>query len=359
MIRTRSTRLCFGRLVAGSVLSAAACSDGAGPTVAPAQLTPLHVLTLATYDGSGQAVHPDATATPLSWGGGAEQLFVTPYPNSAATLENPSLFSGGLLDWRVLPGVTNPIVLPPEIGFLSDPDQLFNPETNELWLYYRVVTTENEIFLTRASSPSTWSAPIMVASGANHSIISPSVVRRGPGDWLMWAVNSGPDGCGGGATTVDLRRSRDGINWSNALTTDLAEMNAFAWHIDVEWIPSRGEFWAVYNVKIPGSCATSALHFAQSRDGVHWVPAAGPVLQRGALPEFADIVYRGSLQYDQDSDTITLWYSGARYVRGRYTWSIATEQLTSSAFFARIMAVAPAPVASVTTALRLTNADAP
>ncbi len=98
---------------------------------------------------------------------------------------------------------------------LSDPDQVFNPETNELWLYYRAVTTENEIFLIRGSGPSTWSTPTLVAHAANHSIVSPTVVRRGPGDWLMWAVNSGPEGCAGGATTVELRRSGDGVNWSN------------------------------------------------------------------------------------------------------------------------------------------------
>lgn len=357
MMRTLITRRFLGTGVLAFVLATAACSDGAGPHVV--QLTDIHILTLTTYDGSGQAVHPDAAATPPSWGAGAEQLFVTPYPNGNATLENPSLYTGGLLDWLVPPGVTNPIVARPDVGYLSDPDQVFNPETNELWLYYRAVTTENEIFLIRGSGPSTWSAPTLVAHAANHSIVSPTVVRRGPGDWLMWAVNSGPEGCAGGATTVELRRSSDGVNWSNAVPTDLAEIGAFAWHIDVEWIPSRQEFWAIYNVKIPGSCTTSALHFAQSTDGVHWFIAPSPVLGRGAIPEFADIVYRASLQYDQPSDNITLWYSGAQFSNGRYTWRIATEQLTFSAFFARVMAVTPSSGSSVTTAPPLTNTDAP
>jgi hypothetical protein len=143
-------------------------------------------------------------------------------------------------------------------------------------------------------------------------------------------------------------------------TTDLSEVNAFAWHIDVEWIPSKQEFWAIYNVKIPGSCTTSELHFARSTDGLHWVMAGGPVLVRGAIPAFADIVYRASLLYDEATDSITLWYSGARFQDGRYDWRIATERLTASAFFERLAASGlPGGGLGVTTAPPLTDADAP
>jgi hypothetical protein len=359
MIRTLFNRLFLGSRVLVCVLAAAACSDGAAPHVLPPPPLPdVRVLTLVTYDGSGQAVHPDAAVTPLTWGAAATQLFVTPYPNGDATKENPSLYVGtSLLDWLVPVGVTNPIARPVN-GYLSDPDQLFNPETNELWLYYRAVTTENQIFLIRGSGPSSWSTPTLVASAPNHSIVSPTVVRRGAGDWLMWSVNSGASGCTSAATTVELRRSSDGVTWSDPVTTDLSETNAFAWHIDVEWIPSKQEFWAISNVKVPGSCPTAALDFAKSLDGVHWLPAAGPVLVRGAIPAFADIVYRASLLYDEASDNITLWYSGARFDNGRYTWKIATERVAASAFFARLAALAGA-VVGVTSAPPLTDADAP
>jgi hypothetical protein len=356
MIETPFARLWFGSRLLASVLVLAACSDGAGPIVVPPP-SPIHVLTLVTYDGSGQAVHPDVAITPPSWGGAATQLFVTPYPNGDASKENPSLYAGSLFDWLVPAGVTNPIARPAS-GYLSDPDEVFNPETNELWLYYRGVTTENQIFLIKGSGPSHWTTPTMVASAPNHSIVSPTVVRRGAGDWLMWSVNSGVSGCVSGATTVELRRSSDGITWSDPVTTDLREPNAFAWHIDVEWIPSRQEFWATYNVKVPGSCTTAALDFAESADGLHWVPAAAPVLTRGAIPEFSDIVYRASLLYDDTTDGITLWYSGARFENDRYTWRIATEELSRSDFFARIGTPHPSG-ASITTAPPLTAADAP
>jgi hypothetical protein len=203
-------------------------------------------------------------------------------------------------------------------GYLSDPDELYNPETNEVWLYYRAVVNANEIFLIRAKSPTERSEPILVASGANHTIVSPTVVRRGPRDWLMWSVNSGALGCTSATTTVELRHSVDGVSWSDPLPTDLADRDSYPWHIDVEWIPERSEFWAVYNVKQGGSCTTATLHFATSKDGLTWTPAQSPVLNRGVIAAFNDIVYRAATYYDAANGVITLWYSGARFENGVY-----------------------------------------
>ena len=335
----------------------ASCSDAAGPNPHPS--VDVHLLALETFDGSGQAVHPDAAVTPLAWGGSEIGLFATPYPGGDASKENPSLYTGqSLLDWRVPTGVMNPIARP-IAGYLSDPDEVFNPETNELWLYYRGVNTVNEIFLVRGSAPAVWSQPTLVATGIYHAIVSPTVVRQGPGDWLMWSVNSGTGGCTSTSTTVELRRSADGVRWSDPITTDLSEGSLFAWHIDVEWIPARGEFWAIYNVKVAGSCTTPALHFARSVDGVHWSIEPGAVLNRGAIPAFADIVYRGSLLYDETTDMVTLWYSGARFDNGRYTWRVATERVSGSEFFNRVTAIAGGTAPAPTNAPPLTDDTAP
>jgi hypothetical protein len=237
---------------------------------------------------------------------------------------------------------------------------VFNPETGELWLYYRAVNTQNQIFLVRGTAPSLWSTPTLVASGSNHTIVSPTVVRRGEGDWLMWSVNSGAVGCSSSSTTVEMRRSIDGVHWSDPVTTDLVEEGAFAWHIDVEWIAARSEFWAVYNVKVPGSCTTAALHFATSIDGLRWDVQPGAVLVRGAIPAFDDIVYRASLLYDDPSRSVTLWYSGARFGDSGYAWRIATEVVGLDVFLARVTsALQLGTVPPVSIAPPLTNADAP
>jgi hypothetical protein len=335
-----------------------ACADAAGPTVGPP--SSVQLLPLVTFDGSGQAVHPDAAITPVAWGGSDAELFATPYPNGDASKENPSLYTKrSMLDWFVPDGVMNPIARP-DGGYLSDPDQVFNPETSELWLYYRAVNTENQIFLIKGAGPTAWSAPTLVVQGVNHTIVSPTVVRRSRGDWLMWSVNSGTVGCTSSSTTVELRRSADGVTWSAPTTTDLTEPDVSAWHIDVQWIPTRNEFWAIYNVKVPGSCTTAALHFATSADGEHWNVLPGPALSRGVIPAFADIVYRSSVLFDASAGSVTLWYSGARFADNRYTWRVATETLALQSFLDRV--ATPLPFGTgigVTSAPPLTNADAP
>jgi hypothetical protein len=349
----------YRALLCAALVAGVACTDTAGP-VPPPPPNDIHLLALQTFDGSGEAVHPDPAMTPASWGASMSQLMVTPYPNGDASKENPSLFEGrSASEWFIPEGVMNPIARPAS-GYLSDPDELYNPDAGELWLYYRGVTAQNEVFLIRATSPAQWSAPLLVASAPNHSIVSPSVVRRGTGDWMMWSVNSGPVGCASAATSVELRRSTDGVNWSAPVTTDLAEADNYPWHIDVEWIPSRGEFWSVYNVKTAGSCTTAALHFATSVDGVHWVPGHSAVLARGRILAFEDIVYRGAISYDADADQVTLLYSGARFHNSRYTWRVATEQMTLEAFLSRVNALAfPGSGTGLTSAPPLTNADAP
>jgi hypothetical protein len=345
-------------LLCAALAGAVACTDAAAP-VPPPPPNGIQLLTLQTFDGSGQAVHPDPAITPPSWGASSNQLMVTPYPNGDASKENPSLFEGrSPREWFIPEGVMNPIARPAG-GYLSDPDELYNPDAGELWLYYRGVTTQNEVFLIRAPSPTHWSAPVLVASAPNHSIVSPTVVRRGVGDWMMWSVNSGGSGCTSATTTVELRRSSDGVTWSGPVTTDLAELDHFPWHIDVEWIPSRGEFWSVYPVKVAGSCTTAALHFATSTDGIHWTPTISPVLARTVVPAFDDIVYRGAISYDADADLVTLLYSGAKFDNNRYTWRVATEQMTLGELFRRVNAPPIAGTVIVTTAPPLTDGDAP
>jgi hypothetical protein len=320
---------------------------------------PLQAVSITTYDGSGQAVHPDFIPHPPIGALGADFLALTPYPQGNATYENPSVFDGGdLLHWSIPAGGHNPVVSP-HGGYLSDPDAVFDPGSGEIRLYYRQVTDDNQIWLVRSADRVTWSTPVLVAHAANHAIVSPTVVRRGAGDWYMWSVNSGAAGCTASSTTIELRRSSDGVAWSAPQTVVVTGMSGWAWHLDVEWIPSRREFWALYPAKMPGGCTTAALYFARSADGLHWTASPGPLLARGALAELQDVVYRSSLSYDADDDLVTIWYSGARYDAGAYRWHVAVEQLTSSELEARVAVVRASGAADLTASPPLTNATAP
>jgi len=302
----------------------AATANVVRPDVA---LTPL---TLTTPDGSGQTVHPDYVAMPAAWISAGQYLAITPYPGGNANYENPSLYtSSDDIAWAAPAGVHNPVVLPTR-GYLSDPDVVYNPEHNELWLYFRAVDDRNEIRLMRSTDGVHFTQPVTVASGLNHVIVSPTVVRRGTNDWLMWSVNSNV-GCTASTTTVELRRSTNGVDWSAPRTVSLSQPGYSVWHIEVQWVPSRQEYWALYNGKTAGSCTTPALFLATSADGETWKTFPSPVLAHGVIREFEDIVYRSTFAYDPSDDAISFWYSGARYESPNYLWRSAYERRARTA----------------------------
>jgi hypothetical protein len=291
-------------------------------------------LRLTTYEGSGQTVHPDVAQVPLLFGAD-RSIAITPYPYGDANKENPSFFVGAdEVSWLVPRGATNP-VLSTSHGYLSDPDLVYDPLTRELLLYYREVSDRNVILRVQTRDGVRWTTPVIVTQGPNHTILSPTVVRIGPTDWRMWAVN-GNTGCTGSTTVVEERRSSDGVVWSAARVVQLDQPGFWPWHIEVQWIPSRAEYWALYNVKTAGSCTTPALYLATSRDGLSWTTYPSPVLDRGVIPELEDVVYRSTFEYDAVTDRITFWFSGARYEGGRYVWRSIVQPRTRADVFAAI-----------------------
>ncbi|HEX6060236.1 MAG TPA: hypothetical protein VFZ11_14600 [Gemmatimonadaceae bacterium] len=340
MITLRSSR--FGAVVA-LVAFLSACDEALAPGGEEPPLEEIHPLDVATYDGSGEVVHPDEATVPDGWGSGApRRLAITPYPGGDSRYENPSVFAGRAgARWWLEPGAPNPVVLP-STGYLSDPDIVFVPELDELRLYYRLVASGNRILLVRSRNGTAWSAPAELLRGPNHTIVSPSIVRRGPAEWLMWTVNGG-GGCTAPSASVELRRSVDGIAWSDPEPVSLAQAGFFPWHIEVRWLEPLGEYWALYNVKTAGSCTTPALYLARSADGVHWTTFGSPVLARGAIPEFAHIVYRSTFAYDAARDEVTLWYSGARHALGAWTWRAAVQRRTRASLLGSLAATDGSP----------------
>jgi hypothetical protein len=297
----------------------------------------IRLLSLPTYEGSGQVVHPDYVQSLDGAFAYGHHLAITPYPFGNATYENPSLFGSlGKRDgWLLEPGAPNPIVRPAS-GYLSDPDVVYVPDSNELWLYYRQATNDNVVLLIRSGDGLRWSEPVEVARRPSHQIVSPTVVRKSASEWYMWAVNSGPSGCGAPSTQVELRRSSDGKHWSDPEPLDLPAPALWPWHLDVQWIPSRNEFWAIFNAKTNTGCTTPAIFIARSPDGVAWTVAGRPVISKGRIPEFQDIVYRSTFDYDPAADIVTFWYSGASYVGSQYVWRAAVERRQREEIFVMV-----------------------
>ena len=292
------------------------------------------VVPLLTPDGFHQTVHPDYAMMPR-WSR-RRYLVATPYAFSEKRLENPSLFSQNRkFEW--LEHGTNPIATPSS-GYLSDPDMVAMPDRDELWIYYRQVNKRNTIWLIRSSDGLAWTEPKKVVSAPRQMVVSPSVVRLNPSDWMMWSVNAGKTGCESSSTFIELRRSVDGMNWSPPIEIPFAHPPFLIWHLEVQWIPSREEFWAVYNVKHAGNCNTDLLFMATSKDGVTWKTYPSPLLRAGAIPEFEHIVYRSTFAYNPRTDNIRFWFSGARWEPHGYVWRTVYQKRKRADVFAAIEA---------------------
>src|SRR5689334_23102763 len=280
-----------------------------------------------TYENSRQVVHPSAVSFPSGWNGQRFWLALTPYPNSNSQVENPSLFTSDDGDAFGIPaGVTNPVARTSR-GYLSDPDLAFDPASNELRLYYREVVESHRhakrprhqadiVYMTQSSDGVRWSAPRSVVADVGHYVVSPAVARRGDGDWKMWAVDAGREGCGGRRSRIILRRSTDGVGWSPPTPVSFSQPGYIPWHLDVQYVPQLNAYWALVAAYRRGTaCTASSLFLATSTDGVNWQTYSSPVLERGALPQFSANVYRSTFAFEPDGNSLTLWLTGATTVQ--------------------------------------------
>lgn len=312
-------------------------------------------LSFNTYEGSGQVVHPDVVAFTTPWNGHRYWNVLTPYPNSAIQFENPSLFASDNEDnWEVPEGGSNPLMRTGR-GYLSDPDMLFHASTGEMWLYYRevqnnligkrkrVVHFADNVWLTKSSDAVHWSAPQRVVADTNRFVVSPSVVQTPDGAMSMYQIDSGRDGCSARSTRITRRRSTDGIAWSKSTAVSFLQPGFVPWHLDVQYIAARDEYWALIAAYPPArGCTTTSLFLATSRDGVNWTTYPTPVLAAGETAAFKSAVYRSTFAYGEDG-AVTIWYSGCKVVapggKNRppvLAWSAAVSHTSATALFARV-----------------------
>lgn len=310
-----------------------------------ATLSTATLLDLATYEGSGQAVHPSVVRGHGSATG--FWLAITPYPGGNSTYENPSIFhSRDAKSWVVPPDVVNPVTHPDATGYLSDPSIVANSDQH-LWMFYRnVVSEQNVISVIRSVDGRTWDAPTTVVTAPSHQVVSPAVVRGAPqAPWQMWSVNAGRAGCSAPFTAVERRISPDGLNWSDPLIVDLVQPGQSIWHIDVKWIPARAEYWALYNTYPTGtSCVTDALYLARSPDGVRWTVYPSPIARAGLIDAFKHLIYKSTFMVDPKATRVTLWISGAAYLLNvGYDWRTATVAISVNG----LLGIAAAPSISL------------
>jgi hypothetical protein len=294
---------------------------------------PFRLLTVATYDGSGEAVHPDLLP---GWRLGDPFLLAyTPYPGGDALHENPSIATSlDAMTWRAPTGVTNPLAVSIG-GHLSDPDIVREPDGTALSLYYReVIAGRNRIHRVRSEDGRQWTPPQLVLDVPSHQALSPAVVTQAPhARWQMWTVDAGVAGCVARSVRIDRRTSADGVAWSAPATVALHQPGQVIWHLDVQWLPDRAEYWALYNTyPVGGTCTTQAIFLARSADGVTWERASAPLLTTDDVPPFRDVLYRGTFRRSADGAWLELILSGAR-LETNYRWRIGRVVIGTTDLF--------------------------
>jgi hypothetical protein len=297
---------------------------GAG-FVAPA------VIPVETYEGSGQLVHPDAAVFPARWQGKRYWVAGTPYPGGNPKFENPSIYQGRFSrEMRVPSGVTNPLVSAPTSGYMSDPDMLHDPDSGELRMYYReTMGGMDAILLITSADGVHWSPSRLVATDVRYSLISPAIVRESATSWRMWTVNAQVQGCTSleGETTLQQRRSSDGITWGAPEPVMLLVPGRVPWHWDVQYVAAKQEYWALLAAYPDGTtCSRTALYFARSADGTAWNVAPMPLLAPGEFDPLRDLVYRSSFYYHEGSDAVSVWFSGARLEGNAFRYAVASAR---------------------------------
>jgi hypothetical protein len=155
----------------------------------------------------------------------------------------------------------------------------------------------------------------------------------------MWAVNASRGGCRSHTSSLALtqRRSRDGVKWGAAEPVNLAIPKRVPWHWDVQYIKSKGEYWALVAAFPDGTdCSRSSVYFARSVDGTSWSVSPTPLLGPGVLDPLRDLIYRSTFRYFSSSDVVTVWFSGAREEKGKFHYALATARYPLTELLRRV-----------------------
>jgi hypothetical protein len=145
---------------------------------------------LATFDGSGQFVHPD-----IAYFGGQYWLAVTPYPYGMEEYENPCIYQGYDLTHLKVP--KGPIVKQHKHTqgiHLSDP--CFAVNNGNLYCFYRESerkgdTEEQTVWgIQYSESNNCWSEPVLILNSVDDKILSPAILFDEKGELTVFYVSS-------------------------------------------------------------------------------------------------------------------------------------------------------------------------
>jgi hypothetical protein len=281
-------------------------------------------LVTPTYDGSGQAMHPDIVHVPAGWNGYEYWMSNTPFPYDYDPVENPSLLaSHDGINWEVPPGLTNPLAGPISGGYNNDSDLLLVGDT--LTCYYNETKNSGTTAFRRMQSLDgvNWTAPLTTLVLTNFEM-SPGVIYD-EGLYKVWYMASA-GGCYSPTQTMYMRTSTNGVVWSAATAVTFNDPSITPWHPDIQRIDGKYCMLAAsYQTGL--TCANNDLYWAESDDGLNWTFAPRPVMRRtgGGWDDLS--LYRPTFLVEHG--ILRIWYSATSAL---HVWGTGYAEGTLQSF---------------------------
>ncbi len=275
-------------------------------------------LAIESYvEGNNEVVHPDVVFFEEGWQGYQYWMAYTPFPDSNAQFENPSIaVSQDGLNWLTPEGLVNPIMTPfndsynPNNYYHSDPDIIMSEDNQTMYVFWREHTgwRYETIRYVYSTDGINWSDNQFLLETDGYSterVISPALVRD-DNEYKMWTVNTKTS-----PRTINLRTSDNLTSgWSDPIATDLGVIaGSFEiWHLDVTYID--GKYYMLSSVGPSGAPRGGDLYLAVSDNGINWTMADSPILQ-GVQNAWDNNIYRSTiLPYKINNHlNFKVWYS--------------------------------------------------
>ncbi len=248
----------------------------------------IELLDIKTYDGSGQAVHPD-----IFLENGKIYLAFTPFKYSDNKLENPSLLvSSNGKYFYFIKGLSNPIVpSPPGKGYNNDPD-LFKIG-NKYYIVYNETYIEKYQLLNLLESEDliNWNKITIdsIDLKTEGITVSPSFAKNN--SMFLFEVKLS------NKKEIMYRNIKDDFSlspYSKAIFD--RELSFEPWHIDI--IKNTNYFYMLIS-GIEIDFNYQDLYIARSLDLKHWEIAPNPILKSNCLMLNSRKLYRSSGYFDK------------------------------------------------------------
>ena len=284
------------------------------------------LLFIPTYDGSGQAVHPDILKIDKSH----YYLAFTPFPYSDIKFENPSLlFSNNGIDFNPIPELENPLAGPlTGKAFCNDPDISFYDSTYYLMYQEAFPGDSQNVILLKSVDAVNWSNKKIIIhqdlkKGDNFSV-SPTILRKNSIFNFFYVDITNKN-------VIKQMTSNSFESWdyqgSEKIDINIPD-DLSPWHIDVFENAIKGEFYMLISA-YKENFNYQDLYIAKSTDLKMWDLKEEPIIIHSSSFFNSRSIYRSSGLIENRNDLL-IYFSFKTYSN---EWQIGIKKFEIDKLF--------------------------